>query len=105
MAKKSARIDRLPKAPLAEVVFELRWKLPGPVDAPALMKSDPGLLPLLDPFTAGMKKIGFRSFKDIAPPLQTAGYGVARRYFKAAEQTFPIMQIGHGIFASNESSL
>lgn len=105
MAKKQRRIDRLPKAPLAEVVFELRWKLPGPEDAPALVKSDPGLLPLLDSLTASMKKIGFGSFKDMSPPLQTAGYGIARRYFKSPDQSFPIMQIGHGIFASNESSL
>ncbi len=105
MAKRAQPVDRLPKAPLAEVVFELRWRLPGPEDALGLMKSDPGLLPLMDTFTASMKKIGFGSYKDMSPPLQTAGYSIARRYFKGADRPFPIMQIGHGIFASNESSL
>lgn len=104
MARKS-RIDRLWKAPLAEVVFELRWKLPGPLEAPAVVKSDPGLLPMMDVFTSTMKKLGFGSIRDMSPPLQTGGYGVARRFFRGPDKPFPIMQIGHGIFATNESSL
>lgn len=105
MPRKAEHLQRLPKAPLAEVVFELRWKLPGPEDAPAIIKSDPGLLPLLETFTSRMKKLGFGHFKDMSPPLQTGGYGVARRYFRELDKQFPMMQIGHGIFATNETSL
>jgi uncharacterized protein (TIGR04255 family) len=37
-------------------------------------------------------------------PLQAGAHGVVRRFFKASDQPFPIMQIGPGIFATNESS-
>jgi uncharacterized protein (TIGR04255 family) len=92
-------------APLAEVVFEIRWKIQGPPDAPPAVKVDPGLLPLLENLTAKLKKIGFGVSKDMSPPWQTGGYGVARRFFKSADSAFPIMQVGPGIFATNESSL
>jgi uncharacterized protein (TIGR04255 family) len=51
-----------------------------------------------------MKKIGFGTTKDMSHPLQTGPHGVVRRFYKAADKPFPIMQIGSGIFASNESS-
>ena len=105
MAQRRRRIARLPKAPLAEVVFELRWKLQGPPDSPPVLKADPGLLPLLDNFTNRMKKAGFGFSREMSPPLQTGGYGVARRFYKSSDSPFPIMQVGPGIFATNESSL
>ena len=105
MPVKRRRTTRLPRAPLAEAVFEMRWKLPGPPEAPAILKSDPGLILLIEKFTARMKKLGFGHFTDMSPPFQTAGYGIARRYFKKATMPFPIMQVGHGIFATNESAL
>lgn len=42
-------LDRLPNAPLAEVVFEMRWKLQG--SGSGIFLSDPGLLPLMSAFT------------------------------------------------------
>jgi hypothetical protein len=105
MAKRRQQIERLPKAPLAEVVFELRWKLHGTPDTPDLLKIDPGLVPLLEAFTAGMKRHGYDFFRDMSPPFQTGAYGVARRFFKSPDNPFPIMQVGPGIFATNESSL
>jgi hypothetical protein len=104
MASRHEPIERLPKAPLVEVIFELRWKLQGPPDVPPAMRVDPGFLPLLESFTGGMKKIGFEASRDISPPLATGGYGVTRRFFKSADSAFPIMQVGPGIFATNESS-
>jgi uncharacterized protein (TIGR04255 family) len=104
MIPQRRRIERLPKAPLAEVVFELRWKLQGPPETPPIIKVDPGFLPLLESFTTGIKKIGFGTAKDMSPPLQTGAYGVARRFFKSPDSAFPIMQVGPGIFATNESS-
>lgn len=105
MAKRRHPIERLPKAPLAEVVFELRWTLQGPAEAPVLIKVDPGLLPLLDGFMGRMKQQGFPVFKDMSPALQTGGHGVVRRFFKGPDSPFPIMQVGVGIFAANESAL
>jgi hypothetical protein len=104
MARRPRRTDRLPKTPLAEVVFELRWGLQGDPNSPPVVRTDPGLLPLLDKFTTAIKKHGFGFSKDMSPPLQTGGFGVARRFFKSAEKPFPIMQVGPGIFAANEST-
>lgn len=104
MAPKRRRAKRLPKAPLAEVVFELRWALQSQPGTPPVLQSDPGLLPLLNDFSQRMQKLGFGAFRDMAPPLQTGAYGVTRRYFKKADSPFPIMQVGPGIFAANESS-
>jgi len=102
---KTSQIVRLPNAPLSEVVFELRWALQSYRDFPVILQTDPALLPLLDRFTSAMRKIGFRATKDLAPPSQVAGHSIARRYYKRAELPFPILQIGPGIFASNDGSL
>jgi uncharacterized protein (TIGR04255 family) len=94
------RVDRLPNAPLAEVVFELRWGLPG---VPPF-QTDPGLLPLCQSFTNKIRKLGYPTAKDMARPQETIGYGVIRRFFVSPDKAYPIMQIGQGIFASNQSS-
>ena len=103
MAKARAKA-LLPKAPLAEVVFELRWALQAGPEGVPVLQSDPGLIPLLDQFTGEMKKIGFGFTRDLSHPLQTGAHSVVRRFYKATDRPFPIMQIGPGIFATNESS-
>jgi uncharacterized protein (TIGR04255 family) len=105
MAKKAPSADRLPKAPLAEVVFELRWALQSDPASPPILRTDPGLVPLLNGFTNRIKKAGYTVYNDMSPPSQTGAYGVARRFYLSADKPFPIMQIGPGIFASNASSL
>jgi uncharacterized protein (TIGR04255 family) len=91
---------QLPSAPLAEVVFELRWQLqPG-----TFMPFDPLIMPLLASFSSAMERTGFSSIQDITHPQQTGPHGVARRFRKSAETPFPLMQIGPGIFAANESA-
>jgi uncharacterized protein (TIGR04255 family) len=86
-------------------VFELRWALQGTPGAPAVFQTDPGFLPLLDQFTRRIKKVGYGAVKEMAPTNQLGAYGVARRFYRKAEQAFPLMQVGPGIFATNESSL
>jgi uncharacterized protein (TIGR04255 family) len=104
MVKKPKQPATLPKAPMVEVVFELRWTLQsGPPGEPVL-QSDPGLLPLLGSFSGRMKKLGFSASTDLSHPLQTGPHGVVRRFFKTAKQPFPLMQIGPGIFATNEDA-
>jgi uncharacterized protein (TIGR04255 family) len=91
---------QLPSAPLSEVVFELRWQLqPGP-----FMLFDPLLMPLLASFSAAMERTGFSSIQDVVHPQQAGSYGVARRFRKSTESPYPLMQIGPGIFAANESA-
>jgi uncharacterized protein (TIGR04255 family) len=98
-------LTRLPKAPLVEAVFELRWQLQeGPPSQPAL-HADPGLLPLMDAFTRRMKTARYATVRDFVHPLAAGPYGVVRRFFLAPEKPFPIMQIGPGIFAANDGPL
>lgn len=94
---------RLPNAPLAEAVFEMRWALAGDPTQP-LFRIDPGFLPLVSSFTAGANKVGFSSFQDMAQPHEIAGGGIFRRFYKGVDQPFPIWQIGPGIYASNQSA-
>jgi uncharacterized protein (TIGR04255 family) len=95
---------RLPKAPLIEAVFELRWRLQEAPSQPAL-HADPGLIPLIEGFTRKMKNAHFGVIRDMSHPLSTGSYGIARRFLVSEEQAFPIMQIGPGIFAANEGPL
>src|SRR6516165_9337395 len=101
MAKKARAkklSDRLPNAPLAEVVFEMRWRLQG--NPPFV--SDPGILPLTSSFTRRAEKIGFPAVKDLARPEEIIGHSVSRRFYPAPDASFPILQIGPGVFASNQ---
>jgi uncharacterized protein (TIGR04255 family) len=104
MPKKSRAISRLPNAPLAEVVFELRWALQGAENMLPVLYSDPGLIPLIEKFTSRIRRAGFPVLKDMTRPQETGAYGVVRRFYKDGESAFPIVQIGPGIFASNQSS-
>ncbi len=99
-ARAKKQLDRLPNAPLAEVVFEMRWKLQG--NAPFL--TDPGILPLTAAFTPRAAKLGFSTFKDMARAEEVIGHQVTRRYFTAPDVSFPLVQIGPGVFASNQSA-
>jgi uncharacterized protein (TIGR04255 family) len=100
VAKKTmAKQARLAKAPLVEVVFELHWKLHGDN---ALFRTDPGVLPLLTTFSAKIGELGFVTTEEMARVEQTIGQSVIRRFRKAPDLAFPIMQIGSGIFASND---
>ena len=105
MAKQGKPLERLPKAPLVEAVFELRWRLQeGPPSQPSL-HADPGLLPLMEAFTHKMKAARYTTTRDMSHPLATGAYGVVRRYFLSPEKPYPIMQIGPGIFATNDGPL
>jgi len=95
----------LPKAPLAEVVFELRWVLHGGQGVPTLFQVDPGYLPAEEAFTAEAAGLGFPSVRNMGGPGEMAGgHAIARRFYVAPDKEFPLLQIGPGIFASNQSS-
>jgi uncharacterized protein (TIGR04255 family) len=101
MAKKAVVRHRLPKAPLVEVVFELRWRLKGSPGIPPQLYSDPGLLVLAHNFSQRAGKLGFGERQALAPPEQVGAYGVLYRYRKKDAPEFPLLQIGPGIFAAN----
>lgn len=94
----------LPNAPLAEVVFEMHWELDGDSNFPPPLRVDPGYGLLADTFTMEARKLGFPTHRDIVPLSQLTGYSVARRFYVDAEREFPLLQIGPGIFAANQSS-
>lgn len=93
----------LPNAPLIEVVFELRWDLPGS-DPMGPLRTDPGYPFLREEFSHAVKKLGFRHKKDMQPQGIGIGHSVDRRFYLSETQAFPLVQIGHGIFATNESA-
>jgi hypothetical protein len=95
---------QLPNAPLAEVVFELRWTLPGPGELPIPLRSDPGFWLLLESFTRAARDSGFRVHRDLAPVGQVPGWSIFRRYYLARDKNYPLLQIGPGIFAVNQST-
>ncbi len=93
-----AMISRLPKAPLTEVVFEMRWNtLPAPP-----LPIDPGYPVLLDAFSNYAHKKGFDSIEDKQPPYAGIGSSISRR-FRTGQDAFPLLQLGHGLYAANES--
>ena len=105
MPKKARSLARLPKAPLVEVVFELRWRLQeGPPMHPVL-HAGPRSRTSRDTFTHKMKGAKYANVRDISHPLATGPYGVARRFFLSPDQPFPIIQIGPEIFATNDGPL
>lgn len=93
----------LPNAPLIEVVFELRWALSGsgPIEQ---MRTDPGYPILREEFSRAVKKLGFRHTMDMNPEGFSFGHFIDRRFYLSETQPFPLVQIGHGIFATNESA-
>jgi len=90
-------INKLPKPPLTEVVFEMRWSLG--VQPP--LQFDPGYPQLLDTFTSYAKRKRFTEIKDFQPTYSPSHFGISRRYHKPGTN-FPLLQIGPGIFAAND---
>jgi uncharacterized protein (TIGR04255 family) len=96
--------DDLPRNPLAEVIFELRWKLTGGPPAPT---------PPIDP----SYKLMVGSFYDrVRPqypvheqlpaatiPDEFAPYIVQHR-FRRAENGYPLVQVGPGILSANDTA-
>ena len=92
---------RLPNAPLIEVVFEMRWALEATTDLP--LPVDPGYATLLDAFDGYAQKKGFDRLVSLRHGYGGLGDSVSRRYYKG-EDSFPLLQLGHGIFAANAST-
>jgi uncharacterized protein (TIGR04255 family) len=86
------------------VVFEIRWALHGDETIPPPFRVDPGFGVLVDAFTEGARKLGFPVRREIAPISQLNAWQIFCRYYRSDNQNFPILQIGPGIFAANQSS-
>lgn len=95
---------QLSKAPLAEVVFDLRWDTgvrPGVV----LTTIDPGFPVLQRNFGEWAARAGLPEVELMTKEGQIAlPHTVVARFRRSKEELFPIWQIGPGIYAANDSS-
>lgn len=98
--------QRLPNAPLTEVIFELRWALQGMATAPLPLQNDPGYFVLLEAFKGAIGKDGFIVQRDRPEAAQgiLLGHSVRTQFLRAEDRPFPMFQLGQGIFASNEAT-
>ena len=94
----------LPNAPLTEVVFEFRWRLIGDAGVPDPFRMDPGFHVFAEKFSNSVAKLGFAHSKKMSADPSPPGYSVDRRFYRSDDKPFPILQIGPGIFAANEST-
>jgi uncharacterized protein (TIGR04255 family) len=104
--KKRSRNRTLPQAPLVEVVFELHWDLSFHGAAPQnLLLRDPTYPLVLNAFSSRIAKMGFVHQKLMIPENGIAvPHSIERRFYQKEDQTFPLMQIGPGIFATNQAA-
>ena len=90
---------RLPSAPLLEVVFELRWQVHSTGD---VFGYDPGFAAFSKSFEQAMNASGYKAHERVASPGPSFVHRIVNRYRK--QEPFPLVQIGHGIFACNVST-
>lgn len=86
-------MSKLPKAPLIEVVFELRWMITDPQDNQNIQYLPGDLYPKIK------EKYPHREPMQGIPIF---GQTIASR-FRTAENEYPLIQIGPGIFTVNTS--
>jgi len=98
---------KLKNAPLVEVVFTLQWVLVGGVDMPPPFRSDPAY-PVLEPVF--QKRIGRAGFGHVQQNPQAAtaavplGHMPRLQFSPDSGDRFPMIQIGPGVLACNQSS-
>lgn len=102
--KRTKSYSQLPNAPLVEVVFELHWKLQEDASMPKQFWSDPGYPLLIEEFIPSASKHGFKKTKRMGVGSILTPHSVGLRFYKSENKPFPLLQIGPGIFASNESA-
>lgn len=91
---------RLPNAPLLEVVFELRWHIQK--NAPnEPFGYDPGFHRLADNFQNAVTALGYNSHEPVGMAQTPLAHTPVHRFRISGEQQFPLLQIGHGLFACN----
>ncbi len=97
---------KLPNAPLMEVVFELHWDVPktGQASSSVSFGYDPGFDAFKGAFDAAVAAAGYTVQEIVAQPGPTIANAVVCRFRKGDGQPFPLMQIGHGVFACNIST-
>lgn len=96
------RHEKLPKAPLREVIFELRWGLG--YDPSSKQELDLGF----DMAQGQFKHLVEQEFpfhRRLTPqnfPLSLFSHKVVHQFWEA-ENTYPLLQLGPGLFSQNDT--
>jgi uncharacterized protein (TIGR04255 family) len=96
------KLIKLPKAPLQEVIFEVKWDLD--INPQANQLYDSGIEAAVGQLKSAVKD-HFPVFKRRYPidfPVQMLNYQVIYQYWKS-EQIWPVLQLGPGIFSINDT--
>ncbi|HRR23673.1 MAG TPA: TIGR04255 family protein [Bacteroidia bacterium] len=95
-------IEKLPQAPLQEVIFELHWKLD--IDKESSLNLDPHFQLASGRFDqlASEQLPNYVSLKPPMMPDQFFAYRAVHQYW-AGEKIYPVMQLGPGLFSVNET--
>lgn len=94
-------MNKLPKAPLQEVILEIKWEMQ--VDSSSGFLTDPGFQLALGKFHQSIQKnfpLNIQKFpNDI--PIHILGQQALYQFWKARDE-WPVIQIGPGFLAINE---
>lgn len=95
-------MNKLPKAPLQEAVFEMRWSLQP--DSSGLQLTDPEYVFALGKFQDALKD-AFPHHQAKFPgdfPYQMLNYQIAHQFWQVGKQ-WPVVQLGPGIVTVNDT--
>ncbi len=96
-------VPLLTKAPLVEVIFELRWGKQIPMEHGVSVDFDPAEQAFLPgEFKRIAEQKGFREVEALAKPHQMMMPYQAAHRFRKSKDTWPCLQIGMGILTVNQ---
>ncbi len=102
MANSDSYQEKLPNAPLKEVVFEVHWELD--VDNSGL-KYDQGLKYAFGVFRREASKLGFSLVNELLPPNSNIEFiNRPSTQFRKGEGEYPVLQLGQGVMVVNDTA-
>ena len=100
--KDQIHIEKLPNAPLKEVVFEMHWKLDVDKESGLLLDRD---FPLASGKFDSLANQSLTFYERLVPdvlPYNFFSHKAIHRYWKSANE-YPVMQLGPGLFTVNDT--
>jgi uncharacterized protein (TIGR04255 family) len=102
MTDQIPKSQKLPKKPLVEAIFELRWKLQQPGQGNVI---DPGFQVLLGRFYDNVSSKNFCEMENlpisVVPEVMTPY--VVRHRFRKTKEGWPLIQLGTGMLSVNDT--
>lgn len=101
MANSDSHQEKLPNAPLKEVVFEVHWELD--IDDSG-RKYDQGLKYAFGVFRREASKLGFSLVNELLPPNSNIEFiNRPSTQFWKGEGEYPVLQLGQGVMVVNDT--